>query len=123
MPRSLKEKCIVVVDDEIEELQSMIQVFEFFGANVFIAETPAIALEILKTKKVDVLLSHMKMIGENFSFLRNIGQTSKSKPLIFLYSAVGSYSLETLQSFGVIEVFRRSTPHDRMIQAVRDASS
>ena len=55
---TVKEKySILFVDDEKNVLRAMIRVFRHENYNIFSADSPAKALEILKTENIHVVIS------------------------------------------------------------------
>ncbi len=117
---SLKDKSILIVEQEASVREALIQAFQFNGASVVPATNGESALEALKTRKVDFIYSELETLGENYDILRLLHQKLKLRIPVFLSTSGSTYSLDVLKKLGVIEVFRKPVEVDRVIQAIRD---
>jgi CheY-like chemotaxis protein len=75
---------ILVVDDEADGRALIARFLEGQGASVTLAETPHVALQLLRTGHFDILLSDIGMPGmDGYELMRNVRQLDekREKPL------------------------------------------
>jgi len=76
---------ILIVDDELNILQSLKTFFQFHGFDVFIAESGKAALDILKRQKLHIALLDINMPGMNgIELLEKIKQKDFSIQVIMI---------------------------------------
>lgn len=86
---------LLIVDDEIDLSVNMKELLEDEAKNIFIANNGAEGLEILKTQKIDCVVSDVKMpIMDGLAFIENARKLGLNMPFIF-YTGHGSAELRT----------------------------
>lgn len=107
----LKNVHVLVVDDEEALLEIFTEELEYLGAKVFCAKNGKIAFDIFIEEKIDVVISDIRMPGgDGISLIKNISQSQKTFPKIFMCSGFTDCSKDELISLGVVDIF--SKPFD-----------
>jgi len=76
---------ILVAEDSIVIQKIMDQILEFNNYNRFFAANGQIALDIIKNKKIDMLISDINMpVMDGFKLVRNIKEAGLSFPIILM---------------------------------------
>lgn len=113
---------VLVVDDEDELREIFADEFRTLGAKVFEARQGVEALEILKSEKIDVVLSDVRMPGgDGISLVRNIDKEIRPKPILFLCSGFSEHSFDEMRSLGVIDVFGKPFDWTQIVNAIESA--
>lgn len=97
---SLKEKTLLVVDDEADLREIISMELEYFGAKVFQAESVKKALEILDTHSIDLIISDIRMPGSSgIDLLKSVRKKNASLPSIILIT--GFADLDTAEALSL----------------------
>ncbi len=93
---------ILVVDDELELLEIFSAWLGRCGYRVFTAPNGAEALKVLRTQKVDVLLSDIRMpVMDGVALVRTLNQMETPPPRIIFVTGYGNISRREIFSMGV----------------------
>ena len=93
---------ILVVDDELELLEIFSAWLGRSGFRVFTAPNGAEALKLLQARKVDVLLSDIRMpIMDGVALVRNLNQMETPPPRIIFVTGYGNFSRREIFGLGV----------------------
>jgi len=96
------EASILVVDDELELLEIFSAWLGHSGFRVFTAPNGAEALKVLQARKVDVLLSDIRMpIMNGVDLVRNLNQMETPPPKIIFVTGYGNFSRREIFGLGV----------------------
>lgn len=87
---------LLIVDDEIDLSINMKELLEDEAKNIFIANNGEEGLEILRTQKIDCVVSDVKMpVMDGLKFIEMARQLGLNMPFIF-YTGHGSAELKRL---------------------------
>ncbi len=118
----MSKKLILVIDDDVDILDSMKVILEANGYNTLTASTSVEGLNLYKTKKPDLILCDMMMehIDEGVHIAKEIRNTSKDVPL-FLLSSIGDATANNidLSFIGYNGVFQKPVNPDSMISVIK----
>ena len=105
---TLAKKKILIADDE-EDLRLILkEELEFAGCEVFLAKDGAEALEILKTEKVDVVLSDIRMPGATgIEILESIRLQNNSVPRVILMTGFADITFQDAYHKGADAIFSK----------------
>ena len=79
--RILQGLNVLVVDDELDGRELIACVLEQFGATVYQADAPRAALEVLRARTLDVMISDIAMPGEDgYSLMRRVRSLGGDEP-------------------------------------------
>jgi CheY-like chemotaxis protein len=93
---------ILVVDDELELLEIFSAWLGRSGYRVFTAPNGAEALKVLRTQKVDVILSDIRMpVMDGVTLVRNLNQMESPLPKIIFVTGYGNFSRREILAMGV----------------------
>jgi CheY-like chemotaxis protein len=96
------EASILVVDDELELLEIFSAWLGRSGFRVFTAPNGAEALKVLQARKVDVLLSDIRMpIMDGVALVRNLNRMETPPPRIIFVTGYGNFSRREIFGLGV----------------------
>lgn len=85
---------LLIVDDELDLSVNMKELLEDEAKNIFIANNGAEGLEILKTQKIDCVVSDVKMpVMDGLKFIEKARELGLNMPFIF-YTGHGSTELK-----------------------------
>lgn len=97
---SLKGKTLLVVDDEADLREIISLELEYFGAQVFQAESVPKALEVLDNHTIDLIVSDIRMPGSTgVDLLKTVRKKHVSLPAIILIT--GFADLDTSEALGL----------------------
>lgn len=86
---------LLIVDDEIDLLINMKELLEDEAQNIFIANNGEEGLAIIKTQKIDCVVSDVKMpIMDGLEFIKIARKLGLNMPFIF-YTGHGSVELKS----------------------------
>ena len=95
MDINLKDKIILVVDDELDLREIIASEFQFQGAQVFLAENVAKALIVLENNKIDLVVSDIRMPGATgIDLLDMMKKKNMAIPPLILITGFADISLE-----------------------------
>lgn len=119
---TLKNKVILVVDDEelIREVfhEDLSQIY----SKVLCAENGTVALELMKKNIVDVVISDVRMPGgDGITLVKKIREELEYKPKIFLCTGFTDISAEDAKNLGVIKVFSKPFRMNEVINGIDEA--
>lgn len=89
-----RKPCILVVDDEVNILRSMRRTLHKLDVDLLLAETPEKALELLDSRKIDVVVSDMKMPSMNGAQL--LAKVAEQQPNSFRIILSGYADIESM---------------------------
>jgi CheY-like chemotaxis protein len=93
---------ILVVDDELELLEIFSAWLGRYGFRVFTAPNGAEALKVLRTQKMDVLLSDIRMpVMDGVTLVRTLNQMETPPPKIIFVTGYGNISRREIFAMGV----------------------
>jgi CheY-like chemotaxis protein len=115
----MAEACILVVDDELELLEIFAAWLGRSGFRVFTAPNGAEALKVLRTRKVDVLLSDIRMpIMNGVALVRNLNQMEMPPPKIIFVTGYGNYSRREIFGLGVEALLEKPVDRPALLEAL-----
>ncbi|MEK6578575.1 MAG: response regulator [Bdellovibrionota bacterium] len=110
--RDPKDLNILVVDDDMDLRKAVVFEFKRKGFNVLEAENGLIAFEIVKTTKIDVVLTDVNMPECNgVKLLEMIKAFNPKTPVVMFITGFADITLEEAYDKGVEAVFKK--PFDR----------
>jgi CheY-like chemotaxis protein len=87
---------LLIVDDEVDLSVNMKELLEDEAHNIFIANNGEEGLEILRSQKIDCVVSDVKMpVMDGLKFIEKARQLGMNMPFIF-YTGHGSAELKRL---------------------------
>lgn len=95
MKQNLKDKRILVIDDEPDAVKVLQVLLESYGATVFCAKNGREGFDIARHEKLDLILSDISMPGVNgWDFIRLIRQLPQTArvPVVAVTAHNDSYS-------------------------------
>jgi CheY-like chemotaxis protein len=109
---NLKQASILFVEDEPFLRESMWAWLEQKAAHVFCAEHGEAALELLATKKIDVLVSDVRMpVMDGITMVKKIHEIEKHPPRVILITGFSDLTLREAYAMGVDAIVEK--PIDR----------
>lgn len=86
---------LLIVDDELEIINELTDLFSDYADNVFGATNGAEALDILDEETIDCIVSDIRMPDmDGVGFLKELYEVKKHRPFIF-FTAYGAPNLES----------------------------
>ncbi|MGA9335455.1 MAG: response regulator [Rudaea sp.] len=123
--RSPHKARVVFLDDSPTNCELIYQTLSPSGYEVIVAENVQQALELVKTKMPDLILSDLHMPGEDgFEFVRQIKLDPRlaAIPFVFLSSSIwGEHDREKAQQLGVTRFLVRPIEPQRLLSEVAAA--
>jgi DNA-binding response OmpR family regulator len=118
----MSKKVILVIDDDVDILDSIKVILEAHGFEAVTAATGKDGLHAFKTRKPDMVLCDMMMehIDEGVHIAKEIRNISKKVPL-FLLSSIGDATAGNidLSNIGYTGVFQKPVDPDKMIDTIK----
>ena len=111
---------ILLVDDEVDLCKVAAWDFEDAGYNVTKAHGGNEAFSILKEKKIDFLVSDIKMPdGDGIELIRNIQSHQIRLKGIFLMTGFTSYPEKSLKDLGMTQLFNKPIDIDEKVKVIK----
>lgn len=121
MENENEKPLILIVDDEVELCDTMSLTFSIRGFEVISAYSGNQAIEILKTKPVDILLSDVRMAdGSGLELVTWVHQSKLKIPVVALMSGYSDVSSQEISRLGVTLFFDKPFPVNTVIKTIRD---
>lgn len=119
---SLKDKIILVVDDEPGYREVLADEFGMVGATVLTAANGTEAFDVFQKHKIDAIISDVRMAGGNgVEFLDRVKDVSSKTPVMMLITGFSDLSLEDAYDKGADAVFSKPCNLDALVESVRRA--
>lgn len=116
-------KRILVVDDEDEIRDLIVCSLQDEGFEVEQASGGFIALEILKERKFDIILSDLKMpLGDGILILESMRKESQTNPLIYLMTGFSEWSESECLNKGANGMFHKPFKVGKFIETISQKS-
>ena len=110
---------ILVVDDELELLVIFSACLGRSGCRIFTAPNGAEALKVLRTQKVDVLLSDIRMpVMDGVTLVRTLNQMETPPPKIIFATGYGNISRREIFAMGVEALLDKPLSRPVLIEAL-----
>jgi CheY-like chemotaxis protein len=110
---------ILVVDDELELLEIFSAWLGRYGFRVFTAPNGAEALNVLRTQKVDLLLSDIRMpVMDGVTLVRTLNQMETPPPKIIFVTGYGNFSRREIFAMGVEALLDKPLSRPVLIEAL-----
>jgi CheY-like chemotaxis protein len=110
---------ILVVDDELELLEIFSAWLGRNGYRVFTAPNGAEALNVLRTQKVDLLLSDIRMpVMDGVTLVRTLNQMETPPPKIIFVTGYGNFSRREIFAMGVEALLDKPLSRPVLIEAL-----
>lgn len=85
MIENLSDKKLLLLEDSDEFIENVTSLFNMFVKETFIAKNIKDAFEILKNKKIDIIISDINLKNENgLDFIKEYREINKEMPIVVL---------------------------------------
>lgn len=122
--REPKEVTILIVDDDAAFRNALVFDFKRRGFQVLHAENGKVAFELIKTQKVDIVLTDVKMPGgDGVDLLDRVKERSPILPVVMFITGFADISLEEAYDKGADAVFTKPFDRKSLMSAVIRAVS
>lgn len=99
---------VLVVDDDIDLLEMIKDLFSNYGFTLFSALNGVAALKIIEANKIDIILTDIRMPQmDGIELLKNIRERDHSHPCVLVTSGYTDYSAAELFSLGANGFFHK----------------
>lgn len=104
----MKTLNLLIVDDEVEIIDSLAQYFELDGHTVFTATGGYAALEIVKKEKIDFIISDVRMPdGDGKTLLEEVRKIDSAEPPLLLISGYTEITPSEAIKMGAIDMLAK----------------
>lgn len=114
----LKDKTLLVVDDETDLRDIVASELEFMGARVFQAENVANAEKILNANKIDLIISDIRMPGGTGIDLLNFVKSKNETEPVILITGFADITIEDAFDKGAEALINKPFKLDDLIKMV-----
>ena len=115
-------KNLLVVDDEEDLREAMSYDFSNKGFTVYTSCDGNEAMEIMKTHKIDVVVSDIQMpLCDGICLLKKVNSLSHKKPIFLLMSGFSSYTQGQVEELGALTLIAKPINRKEMFQLIEDA--
>ena len=119
MDDSLKGKTLLVVDDENDLREIIASELEYFGAQVFQADSVKKALEILSLHYVDLIISDIRMPGSTgVDLLKKVRSENNQGPAIILITGFADIDSSEAFALGAESLIHKPFDIDSLLKNV-----
>ncbi len=116
----LKKFTILVVDDDFDLRELMHSTFEMQGFTVISADNGNSAFEIIKNRKVDLVVSDMRMPnGDGAQLLQKVRTHNSSKPIVIFVTGYSDISVKQCLAMGAKAVFTKPFNQQELVNSVK----
>lgn len=121
MADALLKPVILIVDDETELCDTMALTFDIRGFEVISAYSGKQALELLKQRKVDVLLTDVRMAnGNGLELVRWMHEANIKVRVVAFMSGYSDVTPKEISDLGVALFFDKPFPVNTVIKTIRE---
>lgn len=115
--QTLKNKCVLFVDDEVQLTELLSLIFTAHGARTWTANNGEEALRILRNEEVHLIISDVRMPGGSGPELfQKIFTEFTTPPIFFLMTGFPSFNdHEIKQNLGVKEIILKPFDFEQLI--------
>lgn len=115
-PQRLKNKKILIVEDEDYLRELLRDIFEFEGASVTEAGNGTQAWNLLQTSNFDIIFSDVRMPGgDGVSLMKNIQSHLPYHPACYFCSGFNDVDDVQLKALGVLKMFPKPFNTEELI--------
>ena len=112
----LKQLNVLVVDDEVEMRRALIFDFKRRGCVVFEAANGSAAFEIVRTNKIDIVISDVRMPnGDGISLLKKIRELDPGIPIVLLATGFADLTESEARGMGANALLEKPIDRKRML--------
>lgn len=117
----LKDKKVLIVDDEAELRNIFMTEFKFYNSITFEAHNSVSAIEILKKESVDLILSDIRMPGgDGIELLKYVNENIKPFPHFIMLTGYSDLKKEEATKLGVTRLFSKPFDLDEIFQFIQN---
>ena len=117
----LKGKVVLVVEDEPELRSALLFEFRKRGCVLFEAPDGLAALEIVKTRKIDIIVSDVRMPRcSGVELLKNVRLVNPELPIVLLATGFADLSEPEALSMGAYGLIEKPINRKRMVAMLED---
>jgi CheY-like chemotaxis protein len=118
---TLKNKSILIVDDEVDLREMLCDEFQFYGAKALEASNGIEALQIVKDRKVDIVITDIRMPeGDGIALLDGIRALNPKDPIVILITGYADISVAEAYDKGTEALFFKPFNPSHLRQTVID---
>ena len=118
---SAKKPVLLLVDDELVLLKLMSYEFQSSGFEVLTAENGTAAFEIVKEKKVDIILSDVRMNhGDGIDLLKKVRKRDPVNPPVILLTGYSDVTKNEALKMGAADYLQKPAKFDDLCQKVQE---
>lgn len=118
----MSQKRILIVDDEIEILEILGEIFTLNGYDVVTAASAEAALEILQTEQLMVMFLDLKLPGmSGIDLCKEIRKTNKLAIIHALTGYVNNFGAEECRNAGFDDYFLKPAQIKSLLEAAESA--
>ena len=108
MKNSMRGLNLLVVDDQVDLLETLGSWFEGYGAKIFTASNGIAAFEIINSQRVDIVLSDIRMPkSDGVHLLKLVGGLTSTKPKMIMMTGFTDISDQDLVKLGAVAVIQK----------------
>ena len=113
-------KTLLIVEDEPDLREPLVMEFESLGCRVFEAKNGKEAFELIKTQKIDAVISDIRMPGgDGVELLKRVKDFNFRFPVVMLITGFSDLSREEAFHLGAEEILAKPFDLDEIGDAVR----
>lgn len=117
--KTLKNKTILIVDDEPMLREIIAQTFIDLGCKVLQAENGVRALELAEKEKIHVIISDVQMPGGNgVDLLKGLSLLKERMPVTIMISGFSHLSEKEAMALGAIALLPKPFGRDALIELI-----
>jgi CheY-like chemotaxis protein len=118
-------RCLLLVEDEHQQRETLVMLFESEGYRVHATDSAETALELLSKTAPDLVVTDVKLIGmDGFTFFEKVrsGQAAEKIPFIFMTAYNDAGTIERVKQFGSVEYITKPFDLEDLLRIVRERS-
>ncbi|MFK8137532.1 MAG: response regulator [Bdellovibrionales bacterium] len=113
---------ILVVDDEITLREILVDEFDYLGAKTYEASDGLEALKVLKEKKIDAIVSDVRMPNmDGIALVKEIQKQLQAPPPILLLSGYTDITKDEAKEIGAVDLMDKPWEMDKLLSVLDDA--
>lgn len=119
---SLKDKSVLVVDDEAELRRAMIFDLKRRGCIIFEAQNGTEAIQIVKSTRIDIVVSDVRMPnGDGIDLLKQIRAIDPNIPIVLLATGFADLSEPEALKLGAYALIEKPINRQKMLGLLEDS--
>lgn len=118
---SLKDRKVLIVDDDEYLREAMRDIFNFTGCKIIEAENGTDAFSLVLREKPDLVVSDVRMPGgDGIELAKNIHAMTENRPKFIICSGYNDLTAKAATDLGILKMFEKPFDTEELVKFAED---